>query len=69
MAKIELTTELVSKWKFEIAKQAETNRQGARDAGNELSRQLNAQKAEFLEGAFTVLTCLERAASKTETDQ
>lgn len=52
---MELTPELIEAWKWELAVQAHK----CRDGGTEMMQ----KKADFLEGAYTVLTCLERAMS------
>ena len=54
---IELTPELIEAWKWELAVQVQKSRQGETEMG--------MKKADFLEGAYTVLTCLERAISGT----
>jgi hypothetical protein len=52
---VELTPELIDAWKWEIAVQAHRSR--------ETGTELGLKKVDFLEGAYTVLTCLERAMS------
>lgn len=52
---MELTTELIDAWKWELAVQTHKSRAGGTEMGT--------KKADFLEGAYTVLTCLERAMS------
>lgn len=52
---MELTPELIEAWKWELAVQT----QKSRASGSEMG----LKKADFLEGAYTVLTCLERAMS------
>lgn len=52
---MELTLELIEDWKWELAIQAQKCHNG--------ETEMMRKKADFLEGAFTVLTCLERAMS------
>lgn len=52
---MELTPELIDTWKWELAIQAHK----CRDGGTGMM----LKKADFLEGAYTVLTCLQRAMS------
>lgn len=51
-----ITPELIDAWKWELAVQAYKCRSG--NASEDAKK-----KADFLEGAYTVLTCLERAMS------
>ena len=54
--------ELVAAWKLALAQQVERSREGAtpeRDA-----RGLGNTKADFLEGFYSALTCLERAIAE-----
>lgn len=53
---MELTPELIDAWKWEISVQVHKLQ---RADASEMAR----KKADFLEGAYTVLTCLERAMS------
>ena len=50
---------LVAAWKLELAKQVQASREGAKPDSD--ARGLGNKKADFLEGFYTALTCLERA--------
>jgi hypothetical protein len=52
---------LVAAWKLELAKQVQTSREGATPDRDE--RGLGNKKADFLEGFYSALTCLERAVA------
>lgn len=55
LAGMELTPKLIEAWKWELSVQVHKCRDGASD--------MSSKKADFLEGAYTMLTCLERAMS------
>lgn len=60
---MEITPDLINEWKLELAKQVQSSRMIAREAGNEYSRNEAQKKADFLEGFYSVLTCFQRAAN------
>ena len=51
----ELTPEMIAAWQWELAVQIQKCRHGGTETG--------MKKADFLEGAYTALTCLSRAMS------
>ena len=53
---MELTPELIEAWKWELSVQAHKCRDGG-------TTPMMEKKADFLEGLYTALTCLERAMS------
>jgi hypothetical protein len=60
---MELTPELIDAWKWELAVQVQRCNKAAVDANNGLTYSDLVKKADILEGAYTILTCLERAMS------
>lgn len=57
-------SKLVAAWKLELAKQVERSREGATPERDALG--LGNTKADFLEGWYSALTCLERAIANHE---
>ena len=60
---MEITPDLINEWKLELAQQVQKSRQVAANAHSEHSRSEANMKADFLEGFYSVLTCLQRAAN------
>jgi hypothetical protein len=59
---IDITPELIDKWKHELALQVQRSKHVAAETGSEESRRSAIAKADFLEGFYSALTCLQRAA-------
>ena len=59
---VEITPELINKWKYELAIQVQRCERNAKEASTDYSREAAQKKVDALEGFYTVLTCLQRAA-------